>query len=262
MVLLELDDFSVSYRLPVECTVVDRISLSLDKGEIAALVGESGTGKTTLGTSLLGLMKTNNSVQISGQMIFDGVDVHVADKNFICKYRGNRIGYIFQEPLLALNPVFTVGEQLRETIRCHDRSGNAKLRALNWLEKCELSPPDQYYKYFPHQLSGGMRQRVMIALALAGDPDLVIADEPTSGVDAALKIEIMSMLVEHCNKNKSILLITHDIGLAANYAQKIFVMFQGRIVEGGRTKNIIKSPVHPYTKMLIDKFLFLMNKHN
>ncbi|MBN2412936.1 ABC transporter ATP-binding protein [candidate division KSB1 bacterium] len=262
MPLLELNNYSISYHFPVQTTIVDTISLQIDHGEITALVGESGAGKTTLGLSLLGLLNLKNNVQISGQIIFDGVEIHGSDNNIFGKYRGRRIGYIFQEPLLALNPVFSIGEQLRETIHYHFKTNHAKQQALNWLEKCELTPAQQYYRYYPHQLSGGMRQRVMIALALACDPDLVVADEPTSGVDAALKLEIMSLLIKQCQNNKSILLITHDIGLAAKYSQKLFVMYQGQIIESGRTENIINSPVHSYTRTLIEKFMFLINAHN
>ncbi len=262
MPLLELNNFSISYHAPVQTTIVDSISLQINHGEIAALVGESGAGKTTLGLSLLGLLPLKNLAQISGQMIFHNEKVNISDNNIFCKFRGKHIGFIFQEPLLALNPVFSIGEQLRETIYFHFKTNHAKQLALLWLEKCELTPAKQYYRYYPHQLSGGMRQRVMIALALASDPDLVVADEPTSGVDAALKMEIMSLLVKQCQKNKSILLITHDIGLAAKYSQKLIVMYQGKIIESGRTENIINSPVHPYTRMLIDKFMFLINAGN
>jgi len=262
MPLLGLENFSVNINFPVKRFIVNSINLELEAGEIAALVGESGSGKTTLGLGILGLLDTKNHFQISGNVVFDGLKINSSDKSSLTKLRGKGIGYIFQEPLLALNPVFTIGEQLRETIRYHFKLKEPKKHALNWLEKFELNPPKQYYSYYPHQLSGGMRQRVMIALALAANPELIIADEPTSGVDAALTLEIMSLLIKHCQQNKCMLLITHDIGLAAKYSQRLFVMYQGKIIESGHTKKILKAPDHSYTRLLIDKYIHLMNYQN
>ncbi|HPG40173.1 MAG TPA: ABC transporter ATP-binding protein [bacterium] len=259
MSLLAIDDFSVSYSYPAPKRVVNNVCLHINTGEICALVGESGAGKTTLGLSIPGLLDNSGGVNINGHILFDDIDIYQSSAPVVAGLRGKRIGYIFQEPLLALNPVIQAGELLRETIHVHNKLANSKAEALQWLEKLGLVSAKRYYHYYPHQLSGGMRQRVMLALALAGNPDLVIADEPTSGVDATMKHEVMELLVAHCRTGKSLLIITHDIGIAAQYSQKLFVMYKGEVVESGPTKELVKQPTHPYTRVLLNKYIHFMN---
>ncbi len=257
--MLAVENFSISYSYPTLKRVVNDVSLHINTGEICALVGESGAGKTTLGLSIPGLLDISGGATISGQIHFDGIDIYHTPGLNLSGVRGKRVGYIFQEPLLAMNPVIKAGELLRETIQVHIQPANSKELALNWLEKLGLSPADRYYHYYPHQLSGGMRQRVMIALALAGNPDLVIADEPTSGVDATMKLEIMDLLVTQCRTGKSLLIITHDIGIAAKYSEKLFVMYKGALVENGPTREVVNKPEHPYTRLLLNKYIHFMN---
>jgi len=259
MALLAIENFSVSYNCPAPKRVVNNVCLQINAGEICALVGESGAGKTTLGLGIPGLLDSSSGININGHIRFDGIDIYHSPAPVLAGLRGKRIGYIFQEPMLALNPVIKAGELLRETIQVHNKTINSKAKTLQWLEKLELKPAERYYHYYPHQLSGGMRQRLMLALALAGDPDLVIADEPTSGVDAAMKHEVMELLVAQCGSGKSLLIITHDIGIAAKYTQKLFVMYKGELVESGSTKELVNQPTHPYTRVLLNKYIHFLN---
>jgi ABC-type glutathione transport system ATPase component len=252
--LLEVEDLSVTYLGSEETCAVDQVSFTLDHGEVLSLVGESGSGKTTLGLALLNAFAPRNEVKTTGQVRFEEEDLLAISDNQLNKIRGKKIGMIFQEPLLALNPVFRVGPQIAETIQYHYnlKKRAARFRAQALLSQMELFPAKKIYRYYPHQLSGGMRQRVMIALAFACNPQLVIADEPTSALNESLRSTLMTFLVEHCQRHRTaLLLITHDIEIALQYSKRMMVMHRGKIVEKGLTTSIVMRPQHPYTQRLL-----------
>jgi len=252
--LLEVENLSVSYLEPQPVCVVDRVTFCIDYGETMALVGESGSGKTTLAKAMLRLFDHSGKALVSGNIRLEDSDLAGLSEAELNKIRGKKIGIIFQEPLLALNPVFRVGAQIAETIRLHTKLHRkaARERALNLLTQVGLNPARRIYRFFPHQLSGGMRQRVMIAIAFACRPQLIIADEPTSALDAPLRSDLMSFLVGHCQRRRAaLLLITHDLGLALQFSQKIMIMYRGKIVEQGSTASITMRPQHPYTQRLL-----------
>ncbi len=252
--LLEVENLSISYLGPQAVNAVDHVSFFLDHGEIMALVGESGSGKTTLAKALLRLFDDTRKVHIAGSIRFEDAELSELSEAEMNRIRGKKIGLIFQEPLLALNPLFRSGAQIAETIRQHTNLNRktARERARHLLAQVGLNPAQQIYRLFPHQLSGGMRQRVMIALAFACRPQLVIADEPTSALDAPLRSDLMSFLMGYCRRQRTaLLLITHDLSLALQFSQKIMIMHHGKIVEQGLTSTISMRPQHPYTQRLL-----------
>ena len=232
---------------------VDNLSLDLSPGEILGLVGESGAGKSTVGNGVVQLLSAPGRVS-SGEVYLDGTLISDFDRNQILKIRGSRIGFIFQDPMTSLNPLFTVENQLVETItNCLDmKSEHARRYAIDLLDQVGIPDPEIRIKQFPHQFSGGMRQRVVIAIALAGKPDLIIADEPTTALDVSVQDQILSLIRNLCQQhNVGCLLVTHDMGVIANVTDRVAVMYRGKLVEIGTTHQVLGDPKHDYTKSLI-----------
>jgi peptide/nickel transport system ATP-binding protein len=232
---------------------VDNLSLDLSPGEILGLVGESGAGKSTVGNAVVQLLSAPGRVS-SGEVYLDGTLISDFDRKQILKIRGSRIGFIFQDPMTSLNPLFTVENQLVETItNCLDmKSEQARRYAIELLDQVGIPDPEIRIKQFPHQFSGGMRQRVVIAIALAGKPDLIIADEPTTALDVSVQDQILSLIRNLCQQhNVGCLLVTHDMGVIANVTDRVAVMYRGKLVEIGTTHQVLGDPKHDYTKSLI-----------
>ena len=232
---------------------VDGVSFSLARGEILGLVGESGAGKSVLGFSLLGLIDPPGRI-VDGRVLFDGQDLRTLPGPEMEKIRGDRIAMIFQDPLTSLDPVFSIGYQMAETLRAHGRTGGADLedRSAELLRRVNIPSPRERLRDYPHQFSGGMRQRVGIAMGVSGDPELIIADEPTTALDVTTQAQIMTLLHRLVrNKGAAMILITHDIALVGQICDSIGVMYAGRLVELGPKEGIINRPLHPYTRGLI-----------
>ncbi len=230
-------------------TAVDRISFDIRKGEVLGVVGESGAGKSLTGAAIIGLLEPPGRIG-GGEIIFDGQRIDNLDEEQIRNVRGKRIAMIFQDPLTSLNPLYRIGEQLIETILTHlDMSRtDARKRAISLLDEVGIPAPETRIDAYPHQFSGGMRQRVVIALALAGEPDLVIADEPTTALDVSVQAQIIQLLKRLCReRGMAIMLITHDMGVIAETADRVAVLYAGRIAEVGTTRNLVHHPQHPYT---------------
>ncbi len=233
---------------------VDHIHFHVNEGEVVCIVGESGCGKSVTSLSIMGLLKKDGAV-IDGSVFFDGKNLLSMTEKELDQVRGNQITMIFQDPLTSLNPVFTVGNQIVESIRTHMHLSkeDAKKRAELLLEKVGMPDPHGTMKKYPHTLSGGMRQRVMIAMALSCSPRLLIADEPTTALDVTIQAQIMKLLEElQQETGMSMILITHDIGLVANTADRVLVMYAGQIIEEAPVKELFENPKHPYTKALLD----------
>ena len=233
---------------------VDGVSFSVVAGEFVGLVGESGCGKSVTAMSILRLISAQG-VRLSGRVIFDGEDVNAMDDEKLRSLRGNRIGVVFQDPMTSLNPVFTIGEQIAEGIRLHRGLSKAEALKAAIVAMEEVSIPDAERRAgdYPHQLSGGMRQRVMIAMALACNPELLIADEPTTALDVTIQAQILELIDRlRRERNLAVLLITHDLGVVAEFADKVCVMYTGRIVEQAPTEALFKNPKHPYTRGLLN----------
>jgi len=236
-----------------EIRAVDGVNLSIDKGEFVALVGGSGSGKSVLAQSVLRIVPEPGKV-VSGEIIFDGQDLRKLREKELNKIRGNRIAMIFQEPMTSLNPVFTVGDQIAESIVTHEGSAKraAIQRAGELLELVGIPEPYRRINSYPHELSGGQRQRVMIAMALACRPDLLIADEPTTALDVTVQAQILKLLSELRERfGMAVLLITHDFGIVASMSDRLYVMHGGKIVEEGDVFGVFKAPKDEYTKKLM-----------
>ncbi|MEM9409297.1 MAG: ABC transporter ATP-binding protein [Acidobacteriota bacterium] len=232
---------------------LDGIDLSVASGETLALVGESGSGKSMTALSLLQLVPEPGRIE-GGRIRFDGQDLLALDKQGIRSVRGNRIAMIFQEPMSSLNPVLTIGEQVAEPIQLHrDVERNEALeRAGELLRRVAIPDAEQRLNAYPHELSGGMRQRVMIAMALACEPELILADEPTTALDVTVQAQILSLLKRLTEEtNAALLLITHDLGVVARYADRVAVMYGGRVVETAPASALYRAPQHPYTRGLL-----------
>jgi len=233
---------------------VDNVSFTIDQGETLALVGESGCGKSMTALSLLRLLPSPGRI-VSGEISLDGHDMlHLPDIE-MRRIRGNDISMIFQEPMTSLNPVLKIGEQIAEVLRLHQGATTAEAleQAAELLAQVGISDPLRRLRDYPHQLSGGQRQRVMIAIALACDPKLLIADEPTTALDVTIQAQIMDLLLElKQQRQMATLLITHDLGVVASNADKIAVMYAGQIVESGTVRRVFENPLHPYTQGLIN----------
>ncbi|MES2355000.1 MAG: ABC transporter ATP-binding protein [Pseudomonadota bacterium] len=228
---------------------VDDVSFTLAPGEVLGLVGESGAGKSITGNAIIGLLEPPGRIA-NGEINLDGRRIDHLSADEIRKVRGRQIGAIFQDPLTSLNPLYTIGKQLIETIRTHlDLSATqARLRAIELLRAVGIAAPEQRIDQYPHQFSGGMRQRVIIALALCANPKLLIADEPTTALDVSIQAQIIEMLKKLMHEHgTAIVLITHDMGVIAEIADRVAVMYAGRIVEIGPVRDVIKNPKHPYT---------------
>ncbi len=253
--LLEARDVTVSYlSSDGSHTALDRVSFSLGKGESVGLVGESGSGKTTLGLSILRLLP-QNAVYGAGSILYDGKDLLSMDEKSISRVRGKDISIVFQDPLASLDPLFTVGYQIAETVRAHRPGiGKAELGTIviSIMEAAGLAGAESLQHRYPHELSGGMRQRVMIAIALVNNPVLLIADEPTTALDVTIQAQIIDLLKRAKQQySLTILLITHDLGVAYELVDRFIIMYGGVIVEQGHREEIFAKPYHPYTKALL-----------
>ena len=254
MPLLEIRNLVTAFHTPTgRIPAVDGVSLTIERGRTLGLVGESGCGKSVTAMSILGLVASPGVVE-SGEILLDSggatVDLARLPEARLRTIRGGRIGMIFQEPMTSLNPVFSVGDQVAETVLLH-RGGTraaARARALEMLRLVRLADPERRLDEYPHQLSGGMRQRVMIAMALACEPDLVIADEPTTALDVTIQAQILELLADLRRRlGTAILLITHDLGVVAETCDDVAVMYAGRIVERAPADSLFRRPLHPYT---------------
>ncbi|MDV2968483.1 ABC transporter ATP-binding protein [Nitratireductor aquimarinus] len=253
--LLSIRDLSVSFTQGAQETLaVDHISFDIGRGETVALVGESGSGKSVSALSVLRLLPYPAASHPSGQIFYNGVDILAADEATQRKVRGNEISMIFQEPMTSLNPLHTIERQIGETLKLHRGMGDkaARDRTLELLTQVGIRDPEKRLDSFPHQLSGGQRQRVMIAMALANEPDLLIADEPTTALDVTVQAQILELLADlRRKKSMSMLFITHDLGIVRKVADRVCVMTDGKIVESGPTEQIFTNPQHEYTRHLI-----------
>ncbi len=252
--LLRIRNLVTSFRIQGQYyAAVDNVSLTVNENEVFAIVGESGCGKSALALSVLNLHNQANT-KVEGNIYFQNKDLLSLSLNELNEIRGRDIGMIFQDPLTALNPLMKIGAQIEESLSYHTpmNRNNRRKRAMELLEAVGIQSPELTYHQFPHELSGGMRQRAMIAIALACKPSLVIADEPTTALDVTIQAQILDLLKKLQQEIKSgIILITHDLGVVAEMADKVAVMYAGQIVETADVKEIFKNPMHPYTKSLL-----------
>ena len=235
-------------------TAVDDVSFSMEEGETTAIVGESGSGKSVTALSIMRLVPAPPGKIAGGEVFFRGRDLLLCTEKEMRSVRGNSISMIFQEPMTSLNPVYTVGNQISEALILHKKLSkkDALEKTVEMLRLIEIPSPEERIKSYPHQLSGGMRQRVMIAMALSCDPGLLIADEPTTALDVTIQAQILELINKlKTERNMSVILITHDLGVVADIASKIIVMYGGAIMETGGTYELFKNPLHPYTKGLL-----------
>ena len=252
--ILEVNNLTVSFRTNSGMVrAVRDVSFDLFKGETLAIVGESGSGKSVTARSLMGILSPNAVVD-AGSVHYEGVDLLKLKEEQFHKYRGNKLGMIFQDPLSSLNPIVKVGKQLTESMRLNGKisKAEAKARALKLLEGVGISEPERRYEQYPFELSGGMRQRIVIAIALSADPNVLICDEPTTALDVTIQAQILELINEIKRERQlSIIFITHDMGVVANMADRIAVMYAGKIVEYGTADEIFYEPAHPYTWALL-----------
>ena len=253
--LLEIQDIRTVFRGPGgDVPAVDGVSLSVPRGKTLGIVGESGCGKSMLSLSVMRLVPQPGRVA-QGRVLFEGQDLLTLPPAAMRGIRGNRIAMIFQEPMTSLNPVFTVGDQITEAMRAHDRRASAadlKTRAIAALDRVRIPAAASRFDDYPHQMSGGMRQRVMIAMALSCNPELLIADEPTTALDVTVQAQILDLLRDlQAQSGMSIILITHDLGVVAEMADEVAVMYAGRVVERTGGTAIFDDPQHPYTLGLL-----------
>ncbi len=233
---------------------VDTVSFSIPEGKTVCVVGESGSGKSITSLSIMGLIEKPGKIE-SGEIIFEGVDLLKQNKKYVRSIRGDKIAMIFQEPMTSLNPSYTVGFQLDEVLRLHQKDLNKKERYDKVLESLELVTmpyPEEKYGEYPFKLSGGQRQRVMIAMAMMCEPKLLIADEPTTALDVTIQAQVLDLMRKlQKEKGTSILFITHDLGVVAQMADEVVVMYRGHVVEKASAKELFSDPRHPYTKALL-----------
>ena len=250
MAMLEVRDLHTSFFTPAgEVKAVNGISFNLDSGKVLGIVGESGSGKSVTAYSILQILAHPGRI-VSGSIKFRGKELVGSGESEMRKIRGNKISIIFQDPMTSLNPVYTVGNQLEEAIRLHTGRNHqqARERAIEMLTLVGINEPQKRLKQYPFELSGGMRQRVMIAMALACEPDILIADEPTTALDVTIQAQILELMQGLKNQlNTSIIMITHDLGVIASMCSRIVVMYGGCVAETGTTREIFYSPKHPYT---------------
>ena len=251
--LLDVQDLTVVFAGVRPVTAVDRVSFQIMAGETLGLVGESGSGKSVTAFSILRLVQPPGRIA-GGRVLFEGRDLLTLPESEMRQVRGARISLIFQEPMTALNPVMRVGDQIAEALTVHGLAdkATARARAVELLEAVHISDASKRVRDYPHQLSGGMRQRVMIAIALACRPPLIIADEPTTALDVTIQAQVLDLLRELKERfNLALLLITHDFGVIAEMADRVAVMYQGKLVESGPVRQILRAPEHAYTKSLL-----------
>ncbi|MEH7501383.1 ABC transporter ATP-binding protein [Neobacillus drentensis] len=253
--ILRIKDLKVSFQSGKKLVpAVDGISFELKDGEILGIVGESGSGKSVTSLATMGLIPSPPGKIENGEIIFEGKDLKNLSEKEWRKIRGNQISMIFQEPMTSLNPLFTIGNQLMEAIRLHTdlSKREANVRSIELLKLVGIPRAEGILKEHPYQLSGGMRQRVMIAMAMACNPRVLIADEPTTALDVTIQAQILALMKDLNKKtNTTIILITHDLGVVAEICERVIVMYSGQIVEQGDVRTILKNPQHPYTKGLL-----------
>ena len=254
--LLEIEDLSTFFHTEENIVkAVRNVNLTIHKGETLALVGESGCGKSVTALSVMRLIPTPPGRFESGRILFKGQDLLQASEAEIQNIRGNEISMIFQEPMTSLNPIFTIGNQIMEAIRLHQDKTESQARelALQILRQVAIPSPESRIDQYPHELSGGMKQRVMIAMAIVCRPALLIADEPTTALDVTIQAQILELLDQLRKETQmAILLITHNLGIVAQYADRVAVMYSGKVVESAPVEELFSSPVHPYTRGLLN----------
>jgi peptide/nickel transport system ATP-binding protein len=252
--LLEVIDLEVKFALRLgELIAINGVNLTLDRGEQLGIVGESGAGKSVTGFAIINLLSKPGYIS-GGKVLFKGQEINKLPEEEMRKIRGNSISMIFQDPMMTLNPVLTISTQMAETVLAHQHVSKADAIdiALEKLRKVHIPSPEKRLSQYPHECSGGMRQRIVVAIALLTNPSLIIADEPTTALDVTIQAEIMDLLLELCESEKmGFILITHDLGVVSQVTQKISVMYAGKIVENGSTQEVIHDPKHPYTQGLI-----------
>jgi oligopeptide/dipeptide ABC transporter ATP-binding protein len=253
--LLKIEDLVTSFRINGDWIDALRgVSFTIDRGQTIGLVGESGSGKSVTAMSVMRLLPEATGRISRGRIVFDGAEISGLDEAALRKIRGNQIGMIFQEPMTSLNPVFTIGDQVGEVFRVHQGMSkkDARIAAVEMLRKVNIPAPETRVDEYPHQLSGGMRQRIMIAMALACRPKLLIADEPTTALDVTIQAQIMHLIKQLQSEfGMAMMLITHDLGVVAETCEYICVMYGGKIVEQGPVKQVFAKPTHPYTQGLL-----------
>ena len=252
--LLEVKDLKVSFFTPAgEVKAVGGISYDLDYGEVMGVVGESGSGKSQEAYSIMGLLQSPGKV-VGGSITFEGQDVLSFTKDQMTEFRGSKVAMIFQNPMTCLNPVYTIGNQLVEALRAHDKKiskEEAEKRAMEMMEMVGINNVQKRMKQYPHEFSGGMRQRVMIAMGLICHPQLLIADEPTTALDVTIQAQVLELMKDLNKKNNTTtILITHDLGVVAEMCDEVAIVYAGEIVEIGSLRDIFKNPCHPYTNGL------------
>jgi len=254
-IFLSVQNLKVYFQLDGSVSrAVDGVSFDIEKGETVCLVGESGCGKSVSALTILGIIPQPPGKIMGGTVLFNEQNLLDLSEEDMQKIRGNHISMVFQEPMTSLNPVFTIQDQVQEAIMVHEKVGEKELqqRCIQLLKDVGIASPEERLKDYPHQLSGGQKQRVMIAMALACNPDLVIADEPTTALDVTIQAQILNLFGElQKNRRMSLLYITHDLGVVANIADRIYVMYAGIIIEQGNAKEIFHTPCHPYTQGLL-----------
>jgi len=253
--LLSVRDLRVSFATDDgQVRAVDGVSFDLDAGEVLAIVGESGCGKSVTAQTLIGLTRSPNTT-ITGSVLFDGRDLTTLADNELQKLRGARIAMVFQDPMTSLNPVYRVGDQIVEAIRAHRDIPKARAleHAVALLEQVGIPNPQRRVRDYPHEFSGGMRQRVMIAMALSCEPEVLIADEPTTALDVTIQAQILDLLRKlNRENNVAVVLITHDLGVVAELAHRVVVMYAGQVVEQASLETLFAAPGHPYTRGLLN----------
>jgi oligopeptide/dipeptide ABC transporter ATP-binding protein len=261
--LLDIQNLSVAFDTDEgTLTAAENVSFSIGQGEVVGLVGESGCGKSVTALSLLRLIPMPPGRILSGKVMFEGRDLLRLPASELQTIRGRRISVIFQEPQAALSPLHTIGAQLIEALQLHldldHQAANAI--SLDWLKKVGLPDPEERMRAYPYQLSGGMLQRVMIAMALMLEPSLIIADEPTTALDVTIQAQILDLLLEMKSKDTSLLIITHDLGVVWEMCDRVLVMYAAKIVEEGPRHDLFKNPAHPYTQALLESVISLTSR--
>jgi peptide/nickel transport system ATP-binding protein/oligopeptide transport system ATP-binding protein len=254
MALLQIKDLQLQFGDgPDAVRALDGVSLSIDSGETLGLVGESGSGKSVTALSIARLLPPQSARYVGGQILLDGHDVLRMAPAQLPQIRGGLVNYIFQEPGASLNPVFRIGRQIKETLKLHRPEAATDAEVIGLLKRVGIPAPESRIHSYPHQMSGGMQQRVMIAMALAARPKLLIADEPTTALDVTIQAQIIELLRSIKEQfNMAIILITHNLGIVGDLADRLAVMYAGQIVETGPAREVLHRPMHPYTRALID----------